>query len=461
MDSFNNSFCRLNFKIINADYELIMLGIDKIVVAFNKNEITNYSQFIEKLREIYEDYGIVEGIYNKEGFRIIEFNNLHINNIWNYINNDDIIQIALNYDKKDLNSNKNDKLEERYNFKKDIKNNITYSKNISSKHRSNNSLSNIKKGTNIFNNFNKNKKNLISSSSISESSESNAEYDEGDKNERSNKKNEEEASKKTNINEIKGTENYTNNKKNKKSINLLGKKRKAKNDITNKINDNNKINKLKKNSNPEENENIKQIQYELIQSDKLDNISFLKANYPKLFLQGTNIKFKIQELLKTGIGVGNYHFGVIDNYNPENNSFLIKNCNSLNEKTMLFMYQCDDGNMMSIELKNFVEIWIETKKGKNYLEKDSELTKHFIRRQVEYYFCDKNYEKDNFLKQNEDDKGFIPISVILGFNKIQMITKDKNEFIEALKENEKDNLGEDNNKSYELNEDYSKIRKIK
>ena len=130
MDSFNNSFCRLNFKIINADYELIMLGIDKIVVAFNlscpiynsfinllinKNEITNYSQFIEKLREIYEDYGIVEGIYNKEGFRIIEFNNLHINNIWNYINNDDIIQIALNYDKKDLNSNKNDKLEERYN----------------------------------------------------------------------------------------------------------------------------------------------------------------------------------------------------------------------------------------------------------------------------------------------------------------------------------------------------------
>ena len=128
---------------------------------------------------------------------------------------------------------------------------------------------------------------------------------------------------------------------------------------------------------------------------------------------------------------------------------------------MLFMYQCDDGNMMSIELKNFVEIWIETKKGKNYLEKDSELTKHFIRRQVEYYFCDKNYEKDNFLKQNEDDKGFIPISVILGFNKIQMITKDKNEFIEALKENEKDNLGEDNNKSYELNEDYSKIRKIK
>ena len=126
------------------------------------------------------------------------------------------------------------------------------------------------------------------------------------------------------------------------------------------------------------------------------------------------------------------------------------------------MYQSDDENLMCIELKNFVEIWIETEKnGKNYLEKDSELTKHFIRRQVEYYFCDKNYEKDNFLKKNEDENGFIPLNVIMGFNKIQMITKDKNEFIEALKEDVNENLGEDKIKSYELNQDFTKIRKIK
>ena len=167
-------------------------------------------------------------------------------------------------------------------------------------------------------------------------------------------------------------------------------------------------------------------------------------------------------MLKTGIGVGDYHFGIIDNYNEENNSFLIKNCNSLNEKTLLFMYQCDEENLMSVELKNFVEIWIETEKnGKNYLEKDKELTKHFIRRQVEFYFCNKNYEKGNFLKKNEDDNGFIPIDVIMNFNKIQMITKDKNEFIEALKEEENVGLGEDKTKSYEFNGDFSKIRKIK
>ena len=265
-------------------------------------------------------------------------------------------------------------------------------------------------------------------------------------------------------NEKKLNDFYDNNSSQNK--NLLGKKRKQNNNKSKKYfnekSKNNNINKINANNNSQNNSNIKMLNYELIPSDKLDDITFLKNNYPKLFISGTNIKFKIQELLKTGIGVGDYHFGKIDNYNEENNSFLIKNCNSLNEKTMLFMYQYDEENLMSVELKNFVEIWIETEKdGKNYLEKDKELTKHFIRRQVEFYFCDKNYEKDNFLKKNEDDNGFIPLNVIMNFNKIQMITKDKNEFIEALKEEGNTNLGEDKTKSYELNDDFSKIRKIK
>ena len=49
----------------------------------------------------------------------------------------------------------------------------------------------------------------------------------------------------------------------------------------------------------------------------------------------------------------------------------------------------------------------------------------------------------------------------MGFNKIKMITKDKNEFIEALREDENINLIEGEEKSYEFNDDFSKIRKIK
>ena len=65
------------------------------------------------------------------------------------------------------------------------------------------------------------------------------------------------------------------------------------------------------------------------------------------------------------------------------------------------------------------------------------------------------------MKKNEDENGFIPVDVIMAFNKIQMITKDKKEFIEALKEKGNENLGENKNKFYELNQDFTKIRKIK
>ena len=432
MDSFNNPFIKLNIYVLNANEQMIMIGIEKIVIAFNKNEITNYSQFIEKLNDIFSDYGIIDSIYNKEGFKICEFNHLQINNIWNYISNNDIIQVALNYKNEDFIINKKNEI----NNKSNIKNND---------YKETNSKDDNKK---------EKRKNILDESlSLEENSESESNYKNNKK-----KKNDNEAMLKNIKNEKKLNDYYEKN--------LLGKKRKQKNSNAkknyNKKHENNKIIKVNEKNNSKNNSNIKKLNYELIPSDKLDDITFLKNAYPKLFISGTNIKFKIQELLKTGIGVGDYHFGIIDNYNEENNSFLIKNCNSLNEKTLLFMYQFDEENLMSVELKNFVEIWIEAEKdGKHYFEKDSELTKHFIRRQVEFYFCDKNYEKDNFLKQNEDDNGFIPINVIMNFNKIQMITKDRNEFIEALKEEGNKNLGEDRIKSYEFNNDFSKIRKIK
>ena len=432
MDSFNNPFIKLNIYVLNANEQMIMIGIEKIVIAFNKNEITNYSQFIEKLNDIFSDYGIIDSIYNKEGFKICEFNHLQINNIWNYISNNDIIQVALNYKNEDFIINKKNEI----NNKTNIKNN--YYKETNSKD----------------DNKKEERKNILDESlSLEENSESESNYKNNKK-----KKNDNEAMLKNIKSEKKLNDYYEKN--------LLGKKRKQKNSNAkknyNKKLENNKINNVNEKNNSKNNSNIKKLNYELIPSDKLDDITFLKNAYPKLFISGTNIKFKIQELLKTGIGVGDYHFGIIDNYNEENNSFLIKNCNSLNEKTLLFMYQFDEENLMSVELKNFVEIWIEAEKdGKHYFEKDSELTKHFIRRQVEFYFCDKNYEKDNFLKQNEDDNGFIPINVIMNFNKIQMITKDRNEFIEALKEEGNKNLGEDRIKSYEFNNDFSKIRKIK
>ena len=129
-----NPFVRLKIYVINGNSELVMKGMDKLIIVFNKLEITNYSQFVEKLNEIYNDYGIIGTITDKEGFRIMEFNNLNINNIWSYLADNDIIHISLiNKDNKSL-TNINSK-----NINEQIKD-----KNISNKSNNNSNVINKK-----------------------------------------------------------------------------------------------------------------------------------------------------------------------------------------------------------------------------------------------------------------------------------------------------------------------------
>lgn len=495
MDYNINPFIRLKICVVNGNSELIMKGLDKIIIAFNRSEISNFSQFIQKLNEIFSDYGIIDTITDKDGFQIKEFNHLQIDNIWNYLSNNDIINIKLR-----------DKKTPDYNVINNKKNIITKNRSLSPKSSSSSSSSdtpssekptkkkNSKKYINIYSSSSskESKKKFISSSSSSSSkhkrkssdsmspssssslsssiSKNSSNYNKSKeellKNFKDNKKN-----KNLNINKKKDFYNDSIKKNYEKNYQLLGQKRKIQNFP--KIDYSSfKSNKRKKNSKNNDNTNNKansnnikkvavKINYELIPSNSLDDISFLQNSYPKLFNQGTNIKFKIQELLENGIGIGDYHYGTVENFNLDNKSFLIKNCNSMNEKTMMFMYQCDE-DLLCVQMKDFVELWLESDKkekseennnNNNYnVDIDEELTKHFIQRQIEYYFSDTNYGKDSFLKSKEDENGYIPINIIMSFNKIKMITKDKNLFINALKE-------KTDNKLYELNEDFSKIRK--
>ena len=550
-----NPFVRLKIYVINGNSELVLNGMDKLIIVFNKMEITNYSQFVEKLNEIYSDFGLVDKITDKEGFKIMEFNNLPINNIWNYLSNDDIIHISLidnnneiiaknkeiiNIDKVKnvyVNSSLDNRKSSSYNInfsnpKKIEEKNNNYSNNnkknyISNQINKKNDSSSISSSSGILKKKNNTQKNLSSSSSsssslsspkksnkksLSSSSSSLSSSNSKIKNNKTNKNRQKIKSSSSSFISISDSKyNNKNNKKsfeNKKNLNnnkisiknskneendiqLLGKKTKKANFSGNNSSfknkkkfydkDNNKkyrnnFKKTKYNLNKEVNNNNinddknKNINYELIPSDKLDDITFLQNSYPKLFIQGTKIKFKIQELLQNGIGIGNYHYGIIENYNSENKSFLVKNCNSLNEKTMLFMYQYDE-DLMCVELKNFVEIWIENENNNNKVENKEnynvditeDLKKHLIKRQIEYYFSDDNYEKDTFLKSKEDENGYIPIDVIMSFNKIKMITSDKDLFVKTLKEFEKNfYTGFDlKYQLYELNEDLSKIRKRK
>jgi lupus La protein len=59
-----------------------------------------------------------------------------------------------------------------------------------------------------------------------------------------------------------------------------------------------------------------------------------------------------------------------------------------------------------------------------------------IKKQVEFYFSDSNYRKDTFLRAaaETDADGFVPLTVLLTFNKLKQLTEDPTVVAEAIKD---------------------------
>lgn len=70
------------------------------------------------------------------------------------------------------------------------------------------------------------------------------------------------------------------------------------------------------------------------------------------------------------------------------------------------------------------------------LETMSEDKKQLIKKQVEYYFSDKNLENDAFFhnKISGDKDGWVDLSFIMNCNKIKQLSEDVEEVIEAIKD---------------------------
>ncbi|KAF7474658.1 hypothetical protein GHT09_014581 [Marmota monax] len=62
------------------------------------------------------------------------------------------------------------------------------------------------------------------------------------------------------------------------------------------------------------------------------------------------------------------------------------------------------------------------------------LLKEYIKLQIEYYFSIENLERDFFLRRKMDEQGFLPISLIAGFHRVQALTTNLNLILEALKD---------------------------
>ncbi|XP_071975494.1 la-related protein 1B isoform X1 [Engystomops pustulosus] len=64
---------------------------------------------------------------------------------------------------------------------------------------------------------------------------------------------------------------------------------------------------------------------------------------------------------------------------------------------------------------------------------DEKLLKEYLKRQIEYYFSLENLERDFFLRRKMDSQGFLPLSLIAGFHRVQSLTTDMSLICEALK----------------------------
>ncbi|KAI3460425.1 hypothetical protein Pfo_017088 [Paulownia fortunei] len=58
---------------------------------------------------------------------------------------------------------------------------------------------------------------------------------------------------------------------------------------------------------------------------------------------------------------------------------------------------------------------------------------NMIVKQIDFYFSDDNLVKDNFLRSNMDDHGWVPIALIASFRRVQQLTKDIPVILESLR----------------------------
>ncbi|XP_068136033.1 la-related protein 1B [Hyperolius riggenbachi] len=71
--------------------------------------------------------------------------------------------------------------------------------------------------------------------------------------------------------------------------------------------------------------------------------------------------------------------------------------------------------------------------GVQVYQLEEKLLKEYLKRQIEYYFSLENLERDFYLRGKMDKQGFLPLSLIAGFRRVQTLSTDVNLICEALK----------------------------
>jgi la-related protein 1 len=73
----------------------------------------------------------------------------------------------------------------------------------------------------------------------------------------------------------------------------------------------------------------------------------------------------------------------------------------------------------------------------NYGNLDKPTLKEYIRNQIEYYFSEENLSRDFFLRRKMDPQGYLPITLIASFHRVQALTDNLTLIIDAVSSSDK------------------------
>ncbi|CAH1153336.1 unnamed protein product [Phaedon cochleariae] len=73
----------------------------------------------------------------------------------------------------------------------------------------------------------------------------------------------------------------------------------------------------------------------------------------------------------------------------------------------------------------------------SYLSLDGPTVKEYIRNQIEYYFSEDNLNRDFFLRRKMDAEGYLPVTLIASFHRVQALTNNVALIVEAISSSDK------------------------
>lgn len=73
----------------------------------------------------------------------------------------------------------------------------------------------------------------------------------------------------------------------------------------------------------------------------------------------------------------------------------------------------------------------------NYLNLDGPTLKEYIRNQIEYYFSEDNLNRDFFLRRKMDPEGYLPVTLIASFHRVQALTNNVALIVDAISSSDK------------------------